>query len=363
MSTCCERAEVDALARVEVHADEQVGPLVVARARSCVDDLLLGDAGRQRLRDDSLEDEVRASPSSFGPSTANTTLTTPSSTTNRTRDAVRAAAGASRRLADGPKFIDFSTGMPMPPNGPPPLPGPRADRAGPTCRALRRRARRLAVSCSLMLPPPRSAGTRRSRRRSARSRAARRACRRPTISPSSSTRIWSASTMVDTRCATMIIVASVDLAVAALARSRASVASVERRERVVEDVDLRALHERTRDREPLALAARDVGAALGDRRLEPLGHLGDEVLGLRDLERMPELLVGRVGLAVAQVGCDGARRTGTRFCGTRPIRDHSRSGSSSRTSTPSTSTAPAGRVEQARQQVRRAWSCRRPCCR
>ena len=81
---------------------------------------------------------------------------------------------------------------------------------------------------------------------------------------------------------------------------------VERREAVVEDVDLGPLHERAGDGESLALAAGDVRAALRDRRLETLGHLGDELLALRDFERVPELVVGRVLLAVAQVARDGA---------------------------------------------------------
>ena len=81
---------------------------------------------------------------------------------------------------------------------------------------------------------------------------------------------------------------------------------VERREAVVEDVDLGPLDERPGDREPLALAAGQVGAALGDRRLEPAVELADEALGLGDLERRPQLVVGRVGLAVAQVAGDRA---------------------------------------------------------
>src|SRR5688572_24643603 len=81
---------------------------------------------------------------------------------------------------------------------------------------------------------------------------------------------------------------------------------VEGGERVVEEVDLRALHHRASDGETLPLTATDVGAALGDGRVEPLGHLSDEVGGLRDLQRSPHLLVGGVRLAVHQVGADGA---------------------------------------------------------
>ena len=46
---------------------------------------------------------------------------------------------------------------------------------------------------------------------------------------------------------------------------------VERREAVVEDVDVGLLDERASDGEPLALAAGDVGAALGDGLVKPSG--------------------------------------------------------------------------------------------
>ena len=81
---------------------------------------------------------------------------------------------------------------------------------------------------------------------------------------------------------------------------------VERRERVVEDEDVGLVHDRPRDREPLALAARDVRAALRDARVELALHLLDEVAALRDLERLPELVVGRLLAPEAQVRRDGA---------------------------------------------------------
>ena len=62
---------------------------------------------------------------------------------------------------------------------------------------------------------------------------------------------------------------------------------VERRERVVEQVDLRLAHQRAGDGQPLTLAARHVGAALGDRRLELVGHPLDEVLRLGDRAAPP----------------------------------------------------------------------------
>ena len=61
------------------------------------------------------------------------------------------------------------------------------------------------------------------------------------------------------------------------------------------------------DREPLALTAGHVGAALGDRRVELLGLGLDEVAGLRDLERLPHLGVGGVRVAEAHVAGHGAR--------------------------------------------------------
>ena len=80
---------------------------------------------------------------------------------------------------------------------------------------------------------------------------------------------------------------------------------VEGREAVVEDVDVGALDEGAGDREALPLPAREVGPALRDRRLQPVGQVADERLGLGDPERVPELLVGRVGLAEAEVAGDG----------------------------------------------------------
>ena len=58
-------------------------------------------------------------------------------------------------------------------------------------------------------------------------------------------------------------------------------------------------------------------------------------------QRLPDLLVGGVGLAVAEVAGDRAAEQIRGFCGTSPMWCHSRSGSASRTSTPPTSTLPA----------------------
>ena len=104
----------------------------------------------------------------------------------------------------------------------------------------------------------------------------------------------------------MITVAPAELAVER--RAQAGVGrEVERREAVVEDDrSRRCFDERAGDREALALAARDVRPALGDRRLEAAVHLLDEVPALGDLERVPQLVVGRVRVAEAEVARDRA---------------------------------------------------------
>src|SRR5437762_862526 len=78
-------------------------------------------------------------------------------------------------------------------------------------------------------------------------------------------------------------------------------ARVERREAVVEEVDRRSLHKGARDRKALALAAGNVRPALVDGRVQPAGHLLDEVLRLGHLEGVPELLLGRILLAESKV--------------------------------------------------------------
>ena len=109
---------------------------------------------------------------------------------------------------------------------------------------------------------------------------------RPMTTPSSSTRMSSAVAMVDTRWATMTT-ADV-LGVRAERGAQAGVGrEVERRERVVEHVDVGPANQGPGDRQSLALTARHVGAALFDPCVEAAGHRADEVGGLRDLERAP----------------------------------------------------------------------------
>ena len=81
---------------------------------------------------------------------------------------------------------------------------------------------------------------------------------------------------------------------------------VERRERVVEHEDVGVVHDRPGDGEPLALAARHVGAALCDAAVQPAFHVGHEVAALGDLERVPELGVGGLLATESQVGGHGA---------------------------------------------------------
>ncbi len=211
--------------------------------------------------------------------TVRVTLTTASTITAMTRSR-SGAMRRSRRRTTSPKFSERSTGIPTPkrvpeftatrwpaagissccrflrplPFGDAPLPAfahrlhrafsfaPRRypSHAHPSPRAFAtRRVTRLAHahavsighsllaglpgSLTLMPPLPRRTATRRSPGTSGRSRAAHGGCRDRRPRPSSSTRIWSARTMVETRCATTTVTASL-VTGANAARSRASVA-------------------------------------------------------------------------------------------------------------------------------------------
>ena len=83
---------------------------------------------------------------------------------------------------------------------------------------------------------------------------------------------------------------------------------VDRRHRVVEHDDARARDERARERDALALAAREVDAALADQRVVAVGQLGGE---LRDAGR----LAGGDDLVPRRVRA--ARRSGCRAAGSR----------------------------------------------
>ena len=76
---------------------------------------------------------------------------------------------------------------------------------------------------------------------------------------------------------------------------------VDRRRRVVEDQDPRVAQQRARDRDPLALAARERQPALADARVVARRQLGDEAGRLRALRRPLDLLARRLRAPVGDV--------------------------------------------------------------
>ena len=81
---------------------------------------------------------------------------------------------------------------------------------------------------------------------------------------------------------------------------------VQGRKTVIEDVQVGALHECAGNRQALALAAREVRTALGDRRIEPLRLIEHEG-ALGNLERVQHIRLGRILIAKAQIARHGAR--------------------------------------------------------
>ena len=69
----------------------------------------------------------------------------------------------------------------------------------------------------------------------------------------------------------------------------------------VQDHDRGVLQERPRNGQPLALAAREPGAALAEPGLVPLGQRRDELMRLRGPRRLDDLAVRRIRLRDAQV--------------------------------------------------------------
>ena len=129
-------------------------------------------------------------------------------------------------------------------------------------------------------------------------------------------------------------------------------AEVERSEAVVEDVQRCALDERAGDSEALALAARNVLAALVDRRRRCLRRSSADELGrLGDVERAPDLLVGRVGVAVADVARDRAAEQEGASAGSRRSCARGPRGASRARRCRRSCTAPLGRVVEARNEV------------
>ena len=76
---------------------------------------------------------------------------------------------------------------------------------------------------------------------------------------------------------------------------------------VVEDQDRRVDEQRARDRDALALAARQRVAALADDRVVAVRQLEDELLGAGRARRRADLLERRVGTAVGDVVADRDR--------------------------------------------------------
>src|SRR5207248_9412986 len=85
-------------------------------------------------------------------------------------------------------------------------------------------------------------------------------------------------------------------------------AGIERREAIVEQVQWWPSHQRPGEREPLTLATREVGPTLIDLLLQLIRHGSDKVTRLRDLQRAPQLRLGRVLVAEAQVIGDRAAK-------------------------------------------------------
>ena len=101
---------------------------------------------------------------------------------------------------------------------------------------------------------------------------------------------------------------------------------VERAGRLVEDQDRRVGGERPGDGDALALAARQVGAALLDHRVVALGQLGDELVGARRGGRWRSTWArGMAGLAKAMLSW--MVRLNSRFsCSTTPMLARSQAG-------------------------------------
>ena len=82
---------------------------------------------------------------------------------------------------------------------------------------------------------------------------------------------------------------------------------VDRRHRVVEHEHARAGDERARERDPLALAAREVDAALADQRVVAVRQVVDELGDAGRLARVEHVRPVRVR-AAPRAGCRGAAR-------------------------------------------------------
>ena len=282
-------------ARRQGHAREQVGLLGLTAARSAVDDLLLGHAGRDLLADDAVEDDVGGVAQDLraddGERHADDREHDDEDDPRRLRPERSRAGGGSEPL----KFLGFSGGQPD-----------ATERAAATRRAVAAAAARAGA------PPGRSCRLLRAELRVDDLAVGLARRHQLGVGPDADDpaavedddpvgahdradplgdddRRWRPS-----------------ISRARAARRQRVGLEVERREAVVEDVDLGPLDQRPGDRQALALAARQVRAALRDRRVEALGQLADEVSAWAMRRARPQLLVGRVGLAEAEVAGDRA---------------------------------------------------------
>ena len=293
--------------------------------------------------------------------TAKATLTTASTTTTTTSGRSGRRPPSSRRN-EPRKSFGLAGGRPMPmpiiparaaagrPAGPP---GSGRRGAGPPAGARRRgcRPRRPPPGRPLMpRPPPRTAASRRSRDRSRWSRAARGGCRCRRPGPSSMTMI---------RSAFMIVADPLGdddhRRVAELALERRPQPGVgrevERGEAVVEDVDRGARLTSAR-----AIASR--------WRWPPETFVPPWVIGA---SRPPSISSTKSRAWAISSACHSSSSVASAspkrrllatvppnrnaFCGMTPMRRHRSSRACSRTSTPSTRTAPLGHVVEARDEV------------
>ena len=126
---------------------------------------------------------------------------------------------------------------------------------------------------------------------------------------------------------------------------------VERREAVVEDVDLGPLDERAGDRERWRWPPDRFEPPWVTGASSPSAISRTNVLGLGDPQGVPQLVVGRVGLAEAEVAGDRAAEQERLLRDEPDPRPDVVAGAASRTSTPSIVRLPAGDVVEARDEV------------
>ena len=77
--------------------------------------------------------------------------------------------------------------------------------------------------------------------------------------------------------------------------------SVERGSRLIEQQQRSVPQQRARDRDALALAARQARTAFAEEGVEAVGQRVQEIGGIGVARRLPQLLVARVPIAVAQI--------------------------------------------------------------